>query len=170
MQRMLTVLALSLVSGVSSPMVADAQAPAGAGEVLTNQMVIDMVNAKLPRNIIVTRIQTSRNAFDVTAAGLVFLRQREIAAPIMSAMLLATPVRPAGQLLTNDEVIAMVEARVARDLVIAKIRNTLPGFDVTTSGLVVLQQRKVPQAIIKAMIEEASAPPRASPAQPSHYY
>jgi len=73
MQRMLTVLALSLVSGVSSPMVADAQAPAGAGEVLTNQMVIDMVNAKLPRNIIVTRIQTSRNAFDVTAAGLVFL-------------------------------------------------------------------------------------------------
>lgn len=48
---------------------AGAQAASG-DDVLTNQLVVDMLNAKLPRNLIITRIQGARNAFDKTAEGL----------------------------------------------------------------------------------------------------
>jgi len=159
-------LAVAVVAVWGWPSLA-AQTAASAAEVLTNQLVIDMVNAKLPRNIIIARIQGSRNAFDVSAEGLVFLRQREIPEPIMAAMLLAPTSTPSDEVLVNQAVIGLVDAKVPRSLIITKIRSTRTAFDVTTAGLVVLQQRKVPQAIIKVMLEEAATPPRAPPPAPA---
>jgi hypothetical protein len=44
-------------------------------ETVTNQTIMDMVNAKLPPDLIVTKIQTSQTDFDLSTEALVKLNQ-----------------------------------------------------------------------------------------------
>jgi hypothetical protein len=56
-------------------------------KVLTNQSVIDMVQQKLPAEVIVTKIQTSRSNFDVSTAGLVALNKAGVPPEVVKAMM-----------------------------------------------------------------------------------
>jgi hypothetical protein len=63
----------------------------GASEVLTNQAVIQMVTAKLPRDVILAKIQSSKTKFDVTSDGLVSLNTNKVPKDIIKAMMVAGP-------------------------------------------------------------------------------
>jgi hypothetical protein len=46
----------------------------------------------------------------------------------------------------------MVAGKVPKPIILLKIQGTRGGYDVTTTGLVVLNQNKVPQDVIRAMM------------------
>ncbi len=77
---------------------AEAEAPANVAtapqassnvEALTNNSIVEMVTAKLPEEVIITKIQTSPNNFDLSTPALADLNQKGISAAIMKAMLTA---------------------------------------------------------------------------------
>ena len=63
-----------------------------------------------------------------------------------------TSARAQGEVLSNASVVNMIAGKVSKDLILAKIRGTKSGFDVTAGGLVRLHQSKVPQDVIIAMM------------------
>jgi hypothetical protein len=56
-------------------------------EVVTNQTVVEMVNAKLPADVIITKIQTAQTNFDLSTDGLVKLNQSSVPADVIKAMM-----------------------------------------------------------------------------------
>jgi hypothetical protein len=56
-------------------------------EVVTNQTVMDMINAKLPAEVVVTKIQTSKTDFDLSTDALVKLNQNSVPADVIKAMM-----------------------------------------------------------------------------------
>ena len=125
------------------------------GEILTNDALVQMVTGKVAKALILTKIQTSPNTFDVTVRGLASLSRSKVPADLIKAAMLRAPKDRADagkEVLTNGDVVEMSSANVARELIIAKIQLTKSAFDLTTSGLVGLQQNKIHPDIIKAMM------------------
>jgi hypothetical protein len=60
-----------------------AQAP----EILTNQAVIDMVVGKLPKDLIILKVKSSKAAYDVSSAGLVSLNSAKVPKDIIKVMM-----------------------------------------------------------------------------------
>jgi hypothetical protein len=60
-----------------------------ANDVLVNQSVVDMVKAGIPGDIIISKIQTSPAAFDLSTNGLVSLGKQKVPSDIVKAMLQA---------------------------------------------------------------------------------
>ncbi|MHB1224366.1 MAG: hypothetical protein ACYC2G_10040, partial [Gemmatimonadaceae bacterium] len=56
-------------------------------EVLTNASVIEMVGAKLPEDIIIAKIQTSRSDFDLSTKELAHLTGSDVPSSIIKAMM-----------------------------------------------------------------------------------
>lgn len=75
---------LLLISFVS--LAAQTQAPA-LKETVTNQTVIDLVAAKLPADVIITKIQTSPTEFDLSTPGLVSLNRAGVPSEVIKAMM-----------------------------------------------------------------------------------
>lgn len=143
------VLAICLSAALPSS-VASAQ-----GEVLTNDALVQMVNGKVAKALIVTKIQTSPNTFDVTVRGLASLSRSKVPADLIKAAMLRAPKNAADagkEVLTNSDVVEMSSANLARELIVSKIQMTKSAFDLTTTGLVGLQQNKIHPEIIKAMM------------------
>ena len=67
----------------SSPALKDVSHP----EVVTNVTVIEMVNAKLPSDVIVTKIQTSKTNFDLSTTALVKLNESSVPSDVVKAMM-----------------------------------------------------------------------------------
>jgi hypothetical protein len=65
---------------------AQTQTP-GLKQTVTNQTVLDMVSAKLPADLILTRIQTSPCDFDLSTDALVKLNQAGVPAEVIKAMM-----------------------------------------------------------------------------------
>lgn len=79
-------LSLRFVACIVFSVVVAGQTPA-LKEVLTNQTVVDMVNAKLPTDLIVTKIQTSQTNFDLSTEALVKLSQSSVPSEVIKAMM-----------------------------------------------------------------------------------
>jgi hypothetical protein len=142
------------------------QGSAGA-EVLTNESVVQMVVGKVPKDLILTKIQSTRAAFDITANGLVSLFQRKVSTDTIKAMMQASAGDPnSKELLENSAIVYMVTNGLPRDIIVAKIQLGKPGFDLTSNGLISLNQNKVPQPVVKAMMASAAATPSTSAASP----
>jgi len=71
------------------------QTPPPNADVLTNSSVLEMVTAKLPEEVIITKIQVSPTNFDVSTPALAELNQRGVSPAIIKAMLIAPKVAPA---------------------------------------------------------------------------
>lgn len=97
--------------------------------------------------------------------------------PLIVFVLVAAVAAAAGAAeapLTNADVIAMVNAGLSADLVVAKIKASSTAFALDTAALVALAEAKVPEPVIKAMMAAgptaAAAPAAAAesaPAQPA---
>lgn len=149
------VLALSLVAALPGQR-------GGAAEVLSNQDVIGMTSAKLSKDLLIAKINTTRNTFDVSVQGLIALHQGKVHQDVMRSMLnlaadpkLGTPSKKA-EVLDNQSVVSLITAKVPKAVILAKIQSTKSAFDVSSSGLVSLTQAKVPQDVIRAMVAKSS--------------
>jgi hypothetical protein len=140
-------------------------AAAQGGEVLTNESIVQMVTGKVPKDLIVTKIRTTKSTFDVSAAGLISLNTSKIPSDIIKMMMnAAAGSKDAKETLTNDAVIRMVSGQLSRDIIVTKIQMSRPDFDLTTNGIINLNQNKVSQDVVKAMMAATSSP--ASPPPP----
>jgi len=52
-------------------------------EVVTNQTVMDLVSAKLPADLIITKIQTAQTNFDLSTEALVKLNQSSVPSDVI---------------------------------------------------------------------------------------
>ncbi len=145
--------ALTMLAPVS------ARAQSASAEVLSNSAVMNMITAKVSKDLVLTKIRTTKTSFDVTAGGLVRLHQGKVPQDIMLAMMtaaadpkMAAPQPGAAEILTNNEVVQMVQGQLPRPIIIEKIRASKSRFDTTSDGLVSLQSNKVPDEVVKAMM------------------
>jgi hypothetical protein len=135
----------------------------GAGEVLTNESIVSMTAAKLNRDLLLGKVNTTRNTYDVSVQGLIGLHTNKVHQDVIKAMIAVAadpklgakpPARP--EILDNQSVIAMTSAKLPKAVMLAKIQNTRAAFDTTSAGLVQLTQAKVSSDIIKAMMAKPS--------------
>lgn len=82
-------LAAQLPAQDAAPALKDPAAKDAAAhpEVVTNQTVIDMVNAKLPSDVIITKIQTAKTEFDLSTPALIKLNQSAVPSDVVKAMM-----------------------------------------------------------------------------------
>ncbi|HEY4099237.1 MAG TPA: hypothetical protein VGM20_00010 [Gemmatimonadales bacterium] len=130
---------------------AQAQAPKSA-EVLTNQSVVQMVLAKVPKDVIQAKVQSTRSDFDISVSGLIGLQANKVSADLMKAMMSAGAKKPSTEVLTNESVINMVASKLPKDVILAKIQSTKKNFDITSDGLVSLNTNKVPKEVVTVMM------------------
>jgi hypothetical protein len=152
--------AVALSVGLAGPL----PAQRGGEEILTNQTVVSMVAGKLNRDLLVAKINTTKNTFDVTVQGLIGLHTNKVHADIVKTMIQvagdpklgAAPSRTP-EILDNQSIIGLVSAKVPRPVILAKIQNTRANFDTSATGLVSLTSAKVPSDVIKAMIAKPTS-------------
>ena len=72
---------------------------------------------------------------------------------------------PKNSALDNQAVVAMVKAGLSQEIIIAKIQTSPAAYDLSTNGLVSLSAQKVPNEVVKAMLQAQSSVnlPEASP-------
>lgn len=138
----------------------------GKGEILTNESIIQMFAGKVPKDLIVTKVRTTKSNFDVSATGLIALTTNKVPNDIVKLMMTTASANGgtgAKETLANDAILRMVAGQVSRDVVVAKIHMSKPDFDLTTNGIINLNQNKVPTDIVKAMMAATSGMPAGKP-------
>ncbi len=128
---------------------------ASAQETLTNQSIVAMQQAKLSRSLILDKISTSPNAFDLSTNGLLSLKVENVPDALIEAMLSVTSSK---DIMRNNDVIYLQQGGIARTIISQKIQGTKTDFDLSTSGLIQLKTAKVPESIVKLMMSPAPAP------------
>jgi len=160
--RAMTIALASLALAVGIPSRASAQRSAAGGEVLTNQSIISMSTAKLDRTVLLSKINSTKNTFDVTVNGIVQLTQAGVNQEVIIRMIsmagdpkMGAPAPKTPEVLDNQAIISMVSGKVVRPVVLAKIQNTKGNYDTTSAGLVQLTNGKVAPDVIRAIIARA---------------
>ncbi len=123
-------------------------------EVLTNQSIISLSNAKVSKDIIIDKIRSSPNQYDLTSLGVVGLKTARVSDQIVVAMLVATKSLP---VVTNKDVIDMQNGGVGRDIILKKIELSKCDFNTNTESMIALKNAKVPDSIQKAMMSAGSS-------------
>jgi len=67
----------------------------------------------------------------------------------------SVPAAPS-EVLTNEDIIRMVEAKLGDSVILAKIQGSTVEFNTSIDGLIVLKQAGVSDAVIQAMTEAGS--------------
>ena len=150
----------------ASAVTARAQAGAGGNEVLTNESITQMVLGKVPKDLILTKIRTTKAAFDLTPTGLIGLHASKVADDVVKAMIQATPSGATKETLNDDAIIQMVNGQLSKEIILLKIQAAKADYDLTTSGIIKLNQNKVSQDVIKAMMAATAATPTTPPRRP----
>jgi serine/threonine-protein kinase len=97
----------------------------------------------------------------VPAPPPVAVQPPSVTAPVAPAV---PPVAPTDQALTNDNIIQMVEAKVAPAVILSQIRNSKTAFSLSAPEVIRLTRASVPESVIEAMRNPKAAPSR--PAAP----
>ncbi len=96
------------------------------------------------------------------AVGLLFLCMLMLGAAVTRAQEASQQ-----EVLTNEDIVAMVKAHSSVDVIVNQIRNNPANFTLTTKSIIALQQRGVPEKVILAMQAKAKSNPPANSAAPS---
>jgi len=147
-----TALALTLLLPAAGA--AHAQGSGAGAEVLTNESVISMFTAKVPKSLIVTKVQNTKSNFDITPSGLLQLNSGKVPDDVIRMMMAAADKAPGAtkESLDNDDVIKMVAGGLSKDVILAKVQMSKPNYDLTANGLIDLNKNKVSQDVVKAMM------------------
>ena len=74
---------------------------------------------------------------------------------------------PPAQGLTNDDIVRLVQLKLADSVIIAKIKSSACAFDTSVDGLTKLKQAGVSDAVLQAMVEAGGQPVAAPPVPPA---
>ena len=72
------------------------------------------------------------------------------------------PVANADQALTNDNIIQMVDAKVAPAVILSQIRNSKTAFNLSSAEVIRLSKAGVPETVIESMRNPKAAPPKSA--------
>ncbi len=120
-----------------------------AQEVLSNQNIVNMVQGKLDKKLIVSKINNTPNNFDLSAVEIVKLKNANVNASIMEEMILNCKKLP---VMNNQEVLVMQDGSVSKDVIIKKINLSNCDFNVESDALIKLKAAKVPDSVINSMM------------------
>lgn len=120
-----------------------------AQETLNNQSIVSLVNAKMNNNIIINKIKSSNNTFDLSTNGLIDLKITKVPENVINEMMLACRNMPT---ITNDDVIKMNGGKVSTDLILKKINLSKTNFNTSTDALIALKNAGVSDKIVKVMM------------------
>jgi len=137
------------------------RAAAQGGEVLNNESILSMIAGKVPKDLIVSKIKTTKSAFDLSPDGLIKLNVGKVNSDVMKLMM-TTSAAASGtnkETLGNDGIIKMVAGGLSKEIIVAKINMSKPGYDLTTNGLLDLTKNKVSEDVQKAMMASAAGTP-----------
>lgn len=123
--------------------------PVAAQEKLTNQNIIALSEAKVSSQIIAGKIKSSVNTFDLSTNAIIDMKARKGSDGIILEMMLAAGKLPE---MTNGDVILLWNNKVSKGLILDKIKHSPRNYDTSTDGLIALKAAKIPDAIIKAMM------------------
>lgn len=118
-------------------------------ETLNNQSIIQMSTVKISSDIIIEKIKSSPNKFDLSTSGLISLSKAIVKDNVLEAMLLASNKLP---VLKNQDIIDIYQNKVSRNIIQKKIEYSDSQFDTSSDGLIELKMAKIPEPIIKAMM------------------
>ena len=76
-------------------------------------------------------------------------------------------VPPPDQALTNDNIIQMVEAKVAPAIILSQIRNSKTAFNLSAKEVIRLSKANVSETLIEAMRNPKAAPPKSASSPPT---
>ena len=138
---------------------------AAQAEVLTNESVTAMIAGKVPKDLIVTKIRTTKSTYDITPSGLIALNENKVPGDVIKLMMQAAgnTAKDTKETLNNDAIVQMVNGKLSRDIIVTKIQMSRPDYDLTTSGVISLNQNKVSQDVVKAMMAASSMTPPPAP-------
>ncbi len=152
---------LSRTIAVTLLLLAPLSRAAAQGEVLTNESVLQMIAGKVPKDLIVSKIKTTKSTFDLSPEGLIKLNTGKVNSDVLKLMMTtsATAGGASKETLGNDGIIKMVVGGLSKDVIVTKINMSKPGYDLTTTGLLELTKNKVSEDVQKAMMASAAGTP-----------
>ncbi|MBD2752413.1 hypothetical protein [Spirosoma validum] len=124
-------------------------ATAIAQEVITNESIINMVRAKVARDLVLDKIKASASRFNMSTNGLIELKQATVPDPIVDAMMLASSPLPT---LRNQDIIDLYAGKVSREIITKKIQYSETSFNLSTDDIITLKNAKVPDQLVKVMM------------------
>lgn len=89
------ILVLAIAVSAQAPPPVTTSGTTSDPSILTNKSVTEMVAAKLPEEVIITKIQTSKANFDLSTPALVELNSSGVSANIVKAMMTLKSASPA---------------------------------------------------------------------------
>lgn len=123
-------------------------------EVLTNESVINMFDAKMAKKIILSKIETTNNSFDMSSDAIISLTEKKLGEEIILAMFNELKdKRNTLEILTNEVVTEMYQKKVSKKVILAKIKESSCNFDLSTDGLIKLTTDKIPSDIQMAIMD-----------------
>lgn len=144
----LVILVLTTINIFSQDLQAD------QSEVLTNESIVSMVKAKMTKKIIVSKITTTRNTYDMSAKAIIELNNQDLGEDLIYEMFNAIEgKREKLEVMTNELVIEMHLAKVSKKLILAKIKESSNVFDLRTDALIKLTENKIPNDVQMAIME-----------------
>lgn len=124
-----------------------------AQEILSNETIISMSTAKVDKSLIISKIKTEKGNYDLSTKGCVDLKKAKVADVIVAEMMMTVKALP---IMVNDDIIDMHQNNVSKDIIIKKIQYSPLKFDLKTEALIKLKTAKVPDQIVKVMMEPKS--------------
>ena len=134
-------------------------------EILSNESVISMVTSKVPKKLILTKISSTNNSFDLSTDAIISLSKTINSSgnlftkypneDVILAML-ESPKSKSFQpeKLTNETVILMTNSKISKKIILSKIKLSDNKFDFSTEGLINLTKNKVANDVQDAMIAQ----------------
>jgi S1-C subfamily serine protease len=178
-------LCLTLLSTLAAAAIGQTQREAVQLGPLTNADILAMVKAKVPAEVILRKIETSRCRFDTYPSVLAELSYKGVPEEILGAMVEANngrlpkptdarkserpvaSITPGGeqeqsrsskQILTNADVIKMLRSGLTATVVEAAIKNSPGNYDTSADALLALKEAGATEAVIVSMLEARKQP------------
>lgn len=123
-------------------------------EVLTNQSVLSLVTAKVDQGIIISKIKSSENQFDLGTEGVIALKQGKVNDKIVEEMFLVAKNLP---IVKNEDVISMHKGSVSKKVILRKINSSECKFNTNTDALIALKEAGVHEDITKVMMDPSTS-------------
>lgn len=134
---------------VLSLLIATAGISLKAQEMLNNERIVSMVNAKVDKALILEKIRKEKGTYDLSTNGCIQLKKLKVSDDIVAQMMQASSGLPA---MSNDDVIALSQGMVSKDIILKKMQMSATKFDLNTDQLIRLKAAKVSDQVVKVMM------------------
>jgi hypothetical protein len=123
-------------------------------EILTNDAIVNMVNSKIPKKIILSKIGSTNANFDLTSSAIIKLNENKINDELILKMMESDKNRMVdSEILTNEVIIKMASAKISKKIILSKIKTSNNNFDLKSDALIKLTENKISEDVVMAIMD-----------------